>query len=376
MSPIARCVTVASLGGLLAAFAACGSEADEAPGSGGAGAGGAGGITGIGSSGGTGGDLDTGLADAIDPDGGCFYTTEQGQSTPLHLFIAFDKSSSMSGFQWDAAKAGLIAFVKDPTSAGVDVGLKFFPRKPDSVEVCSQQAYMAPDAPFGLLPGNATAIEAAITSEVPNGLSTPTYPALGGAILKSIELAQNNPGHTAAVLLVTDGLPAGPAASCQGVDPTSTQEISNLAAKGATFSSPVLTYVIGLPGVDQTFANAVALAGGSTSAILVSNTNVQKEFQDALAKVRGQALPCEYEVPEKVQKGEIAYNKVNAVFTHGSGSAEKLLQTADCAKGGGWYYSSTTPKKIILCPTVCAQAKADYLAKIEIQLGCQTDIVK
>jgi len=378
MRRFARCVTVVSIGGSLALFAACGSDADSSTAGGGAGGGGSsgtGGLVGIGSAG-SGGGVDTGVEDVIDPDGGCFYTTEKGKSTPLHLFIAFDKSSSMVGFKWDAAKAGLGAFVKDPTSDGIYVGLKFFPRKPDNVELCNQQAYSTPDTPFDILPKNASPIESAIAAETPDGLSTPVYPALGGALLKGIEIAKNNPGHTSAVLLVTDGVPQGPAATCQGVDPTSTQEIGKLAAAAAAFSPPVLTYVIGLPGVDQSFANAVAQAGGTTSAILVSTTNVQKEFQDALAKVRGQALPCEYELPDKVQKGEIAFDKVNVSYTPGSGTAEKLLQTSDCAKGGGWYYSNTSPKKIVLCPSACDKAKQDFQGKIEILLGCQTDIVK
>ena len=366
---------LAVAGGACALFFACGSEADEAPGSGGdGGGGGSGGLINVGATSGSGGLVMDSGSDAIDPDAGCFYTSEQGVSTPLHLFIAMDKSSSMLGSKWDAAKAGLVAFVKDTASAGVYVGLKFFPRAVDATPVCDQKAYSNPDTPFALLPGNASAIETALAAAVPDGLSTPVYPALGGAILKGIEIAQNNPGHASAVLLVTDGVPAGPAADCGGIDPTSTAEIAKLATAGYAFSPPVATYVIGLPGVDQAFANAVAKAGGSTSAILVSSTNVQKEFQDALAKVRGQALPCEFEIPEKVQKGEIAFNLVNVALTPGGGSLETLKQTQDCASGGDWYYTSTTPKKIVLCPSACAKVKADYLAKIEIQLGCATVI--
>lgn len=375
MIRLARAVSLAlPLTGALAL--ACGSEADSAPGSGangGGGSSGSGGIINVGATSGSGGSLaDTGTNDVIDPDGGCFYTSEQGKSTPLHMFIALDKSSSMLGFKWDAAKAGLIAFVKDGASSGIYVGLKLFPRKPDATPACDQQAYATTDTNFDQLPGNATNIENAINAATPDGLNTPVYPALGGALLKSIQIAQNNPGHTAAVLLVTDGVPQGPAATCAGVDPTSTAEIAKLAANGKTFN--VLTYVIGLPGVDQTFANEVAKAGGTTSAILVSNTNVQKEFQDALAKVRGEALPCEFELPDKVQKGEIDYQKVNVVLTPSSGSPETFKQTTDCAAGGDWYYSSTTPKKIVLCPTACQKAKGDYTAKIEIQLGCATVI--
>jgi hypothetical protein len=371
MGWLARCVTIASVASILAGFAACGSNASDPPGSGGSGVGGTGGLQ----LGGTGGELDTGLDDVISPDSGCGSVTEEAKSTPLHLYIMMDKSSSMAGFKWDAAKAGLIAFVKDSDSAGVYVGLKFFPRAPDSTEVCSQQAYSTPDTPFAQLPGNATAIETAINGETPNGLSTPTWPALGGAILKGIEIAQNNPGHSAAVLLVTDGVPQGPAATCAGVDPTSTAEIAKLAATGVAFNPPVSTYVIGLPGVDQTFANEVAKAGGSDSAILVSNTNVQVEFQNALAKVRGQALPCDYELPDQVTNGTYDTGKVNVQLTPGGGTPQDILQTPDCNTADGWYYGAGKTK-IILCPNVCDTIKKDYQAKVQIVLGCPTQVVK
>jgi hypothetical protein len=286
-----------------------------------------------------------------------------------------DKSSSMAGFKWDAAKAGLIAFVKDSQSGGIYAGLKFFPRKADGSPACDQQAYAQPDTPFDLLPGNAIAIEAAINGETPDGQSTPIYPALGGAILKGIQIVQNNPGHSAAVLLVTDGVPQGPAALCGNVNPEDTAEIAKLAQTGATFTPAVATFVIGLPGVDQAFANTVAQAGGSGSAILVSSTNVQQEFQDALSKVRGQALPCELELPDEVAKGQVDYQKVNLILTPGDGTPTDILQTPDCNQADGWHYDAGHTK-IILCPNVCDGLKKDYKAVVDIKLGCQTKVVK
>lgn len=377
MSSIARSVTLASFAWSVAAFAACGSEADSAPGSGGTTSGG--GTGAIGAIGGTGGvTIDTGLEDVVDPDSGCGTVTEKAIATPLHLYVMLDKSDSMAGgtgYKWSAAKTGLIAFVKDSSSNGIYVGLKFFPRDADGTELCSHLPYMVPDTPFAVLPGNATAIETALANEVPNGLSTPVWPALGGAIVKGIEIAKNNPGHSAAVLLVTDGVPQGPAPTCSGVDPTSATEIAKLAATGLANSPPVYTYVIGLPGVDQTFANEVAKAGGSGSAILVSNTNVEKEFQDALAKVRGQALPCEFTLPDQVTNGTYDTGKVNVQLTPGGGSPTSVLQTPDCNQADGWYYDPGKTK-IILCPKVCDSLKKDYQAKVQIVLGCPTEVVK
>ena len=77
----------------------------------------------------------------------------------------------------------------------------------------------------------------------------------------------------------------------------------------------VKTFVIGLPGVNQTIANQIAMAGGTDAAILVASTNVQTEFQTALAKVRGQALPCEYEIPSAVVGGPVDPTFVNVLVT-------------------------------------------------------------
>ncbi|MBI4706291.1 MAG: VWA domain-containing protein [Deltaproteobacteria bacterium] len=344
----------------------------------GSGSGGAAGSSSSGGAGGSGGELlDAGVGDGPDPDAACALLTHDAKALPLSLYVMLDKSASMSGNKWEAAKAGLKAFVEDPASAGLRVALKFFPRPPDAVPACDQQAYAVPSVPFGELPDHAPAIESGIEAETPNGLSTPTYPALGGAILKGIELAKNNPGETSAVLLVTDGKPQGPAPTCGGVDPEDTQVIAALAAKGAGYAPPVYTFVIGLPGVDHDFADTVAAAGGSGSAVLVDADNVLQGFQDALTEVRVKALPCEYEIPELVAGGEVAYDHVNVLLTLGGGAPQIVPQTEDCGGKGGWYYDDPVqPTKLLLCPATCQLAKGDTEAKIQILLGCKTERIK
>lgn len=309
-----------------------------------------------------------------DPDAACGLVTEEADATPLNLYIVFDKSSSMAGNKWDSAKAGLAAFVNDPSAAGVRVALNFFPKAGPAT--CDQFAYKEPLVPFGELPMNATAITDAMNAAAPNGTSTPIYPALGGAILKGIEVAQNTPGDASAVLLVTDGLPQGPAAMCGGVNPEDPDAIANLAATGANYTPPVPTFVIGLPGVDQSFANKVAASGGTDAAILVSAANVQAEFQAALAKVRGKALPCEFFIPEKVEGGDVDPGLVNVLFTPGGAMPVVLPQDADCS-GEGWRYDDPVkPTKIIFGPASCQDVKSDYKAKVQILLGCETEVAK
>lgn len=315
--------------------------------------------------------FDAGQGDALpDPDAACAAVTEEAISVPVNLYIMLDKSQSMVGDKWTSAKAGLTAFVNNPKFAGIRVALRFFPN--DGAPECDQTLYKEPTVDYGPLPDNAAAIVAAIEAEAPTGNSTPIYPALGGALLKGIEVAQNNPGEASAVLLVTDGLPQGPSGTCAGVDPEDPAAIAGLAAAGADYDPPVLTYVIGLPGVNQAFANQVAAAGGTGEAVLVSATNVAAEFEAALAKVTGQALPCEYEVPSEVEGGQVAFNSVNVLLTVSGGDPGVLPQDPAC-DGAGWRYDNpASPTKIVLCPETCGALKDAQSAKIQILLGCTT----
>ncbi len=307
-----------------------------------------------------------------DPDAACALVTEEAVSVPLNLYIMMDKSSSMFGDKWTSAKAGLTAFVNDPKFAGIRVAIRFFPRPADGVPACDQVAYKTPVVDYGPLPQNAAPIIAAIEAVIPDGFDTPIYPALGGALLKGIEVAENNPGEASAVMLVTDGQPQGPAASCGGVDPEDPAAIADLAAAGASFDPPVLTYVIGLPGVNQSIANQIAAAGGTDAAVLVGATNVAAEFQAALGKVTGEALPCEFEVPSQVAGGDVSFSAVNVLLTVDGGATTTLPQSADCS-GAGWHYDNpAAPTKIVLCPATCSAVKEASSAKIEILLGCQT----
>jgi hypothetical protein len=363
-----------------AALAACAPDSTIASGSSGSGAGsvgngGAGG-EGAGNIFGDGGPGTGGNDGAIDPDSACGLVKEKGKAIPLSLYIAFDKSSSMvTGNKWEYAKAGLGAFVSDPVSAGTSVALNFFPLPEEST--CDQSKYMTPVVPFGDLPANAQPIQDAIAAQTPNGFKTPIYPALGGAILACSNTLKLKPGTACAVLLVTDGAPSGPAPLCGGVNPEDPAKIAELAANGLKQLN-VLTFVIGLPGIPQNIADQIAVGGGTDAAIVVGNVNVQQEFQNALAKARGKALPCEYEMPDKVATSEIDPNLVNVLFTPSAGgNATTIPQNIDCIGGSGWYYDNLLlPTKIQLCPATCTSVRSDLGAAVDILLGCKTEIAK
>jgi hypothetical protein len=293
----------------------------------------------------------------------------------------FDKSQSMgplkTSTKWAGARKGMEAFVKDPGSAGLRIAIKFFPRATDATPACSSTPYATPVVPFDVLPKNADPILAAIDAEAPDGFTTPMYPALNGALNGAITEVKTRPGEAGAVLLITDGAPDGPAAMCGSVDPTDPAVLAGAAANGLAFSPSIKTFVVGLPGVDITLANKIAAAGGTTSAVLVTDSSkIEEQFRDALAAVRGKAIPCEIGLPEKVSKGEVSYGLVNVTYSKGGvPPAEDLLQDPTCASGVGWRYDDATkPTKIILCPATCDAVHADPKAKIDVLLGCATKI--
>lgn len=298
---------------------------------------------------------------------------QQATYKPLNLYIMMDASSSMSGNKWTDASAGLATFLTDPTVTDVDVALSFFPRPADATPACDQNAYKAPIVPFAPIADNAQPIADALAARTPDGFNSPMFPALGGALLEGIDLAQQDSSRVSAVLLVTDGKPEGPGASCAGVDPSDPAEVAALAASGANFDPPVKTLVIGLPGVDATIANQIAAAGGTDSAVVVGTTNTAQKFADAIFAARGSLLACEFEIPEEVAAGQVGVGYVNVTLTPGGQGPQILHQNQGCAGGDGWQFDDpAAPKAILLCDGTCAGVKDDKMAAIEIVLGCPT----
>ena len=92
----------------------------------------------------------------------------------------------------------------------------------------------------------------------------------------------------------------------------------------------------------------------------------------ALAKVRGQALPCTYAIPSQVAGGQVDPGLVNVELTPAGGATSTLPQDQTCAKVGWRYDNPTKPTQIDLCPQSCTALKALGSAKVQILLGCVT----
>lgn len=334
--------------------------------------------------GGTGGVISVPDASQADDTGFpvCEAVNVQADRLPLTLYVLYDRSASMAdGSKWANARQGFEQFVDDPASEDITLGLVFLPREPllPNEPACSFKNYEQPDVDFGTLPAQAQALLDGIDATTASGAGTPLYPALGGGlnrlIARSNDAAAQGIAENFAILLVTDGKPQAPPTTCSQ-DPLSTDNIAQLAANGfGKFG--IRTFVVGLPGTDQTFANAVAVAGGTGQAIQVSQTDIAESFRQALASIRGEALGCEFPLPPQTPGSEYSVGKVNVTYVSGPPNSQtlKAFKSADCTDPMGWHYDNeTNPKTIVLCSALCDAVKADGLAQIQIELGCPTRV--
>ena len=241
---------------------------------------------------------------------------------------------------------------------------------------CETAPYAKPQVPIATLPDNAAALTASLAAAKPLGL-TPTYAALSGALDQARAQAQANPTHRVVAVLATDGTPAG----CEKDDPVS---VEMLATTGVSNSPPISTYVVGVFGPDETEArstlDAWAKAGGTSSAFIVDpQQDVSAQFLEALEKIRGGALACEYRIPPSPNGSTLDFNAVNVALVIDKQSLDfrYVAEASRCSLTAlGWYYDvdpkNGTPTKISVCEQACQMLQATTNGRVEVRLGCVT----
>ena len=404
----------------------------------------------------------------------CAFQSFAAQRLPLDLVILVDASGSMAEpvagtgrSKWQMAQEALTAFVRDPGSAGLGLGLQVFPLVGPGTPcaaatdcgyptaqagVCGQrQLCLAPGRPDGdvvcgpglaACPGGTTcqsaggcatsgaacanlggacpggagdscrpepttclltmplcapadyARLAVAIADLPAGAPglvrllgmrraggvTPMAEAVVGTLMHLRARASAMPGRRAALVLATDGLPSG----CSERDIALVGDAIWTARNTAPIVS---THVIGvLDAADladgQVALTELARAGGSGEPLILSPAgDLTLRLQAALARIRGEALPCAYAIP-KERAGALDFGKVNVAWKLG-GAFENLpyVARADrCDARGGWYYDADpatgTPTQVLLCPSSCARLKADLTAQVELRFGCKTVVIE
>ena len=391
----------------MGAFAACSAESGSG-GAGGSGNGSGSGGSGAGSaaSAGAGAIIGTGGGDGGGGgpigDAACATDTINGERVPLDMYIVFDRSGSMStqtsGGQslWDATKQAFLTFVASPDTAGIGVGLQFFPPGnssgancfgavppncpvgcipfvnlcvPGGDEGCAINDYLPPAVFIEQLPGVQSKIASALNGTSPGG-GTPTTPAMQAAAQSVTQHAAQNPTRKVIIVLATDGNPN----DCN----SDIASVANVASGAAASNPSVQTFVIGInnSGVNTAGLDQIAQAGGTNKALLVNPANAGKEFLDAIKAIQGQALGCTFKVPTPPSGKTFNPNQVNVWYTPAGGAPDLIFKVDSAAQCdptlGGWYYNNpANPTEIELCPASC-DAIGGTKGEVRIELGCDS----
>lgn len=326
---------------------------------------------------------------ALNEGNACGMGMAMAELTPVNMTVMFDRSGSMrDDDKWANATRALSTFFRDPGTAGLKVALRFFPHNEPAAgcneDGCNAEACAEPLVPIGEIlaepaPDDAheQALLDAIESSAPGGRGggggggggTPIYAALDGALRWATDYRAQHPDETTVVVFVTDGEPNG----CD-------EDFDNISAlaEGALASDGILTFAIGLAGSSEEQMDQLAVAGGTDAGIFISNSaNAEQELLEALNRIRGQTLSCDFPMPEPADPSmPIDPAKVNVTFTSGAGAAVTLPQAtseADCGTSSAWFYDDpSAPTRITLCPAACERVRDDAAGSLQILLGCET----
>lgn len=302
----------------------------------------------------------------------------------INYFIQMDRTQSMvnSGI-WNPAVTGMTAFFQSAGAAGLGIAMEYFGLAATAPfgngcapGNCLSAPCSQPYIPLGTLTAAAAPADAqeqalvqSLINAHPNGsggsgYGTRIYPALEGALLWAQNMLVSNPAETYDVIMLTDG------------DPTdcNTSQAANAALAANAFNNfGIKTYMIALPGSHPTFLDAIAAAGGTSTAIDVTAANMATQLTTALNQITGNGVTCSSDLP--------ALNlfdpaDVTLTFTPSSGPAVALPKRNDLAAcngnvNTGWYYdNNAAPTKVLLCPKSCTTAQNDPGSTIELALGC------
>jgi hypothetical protein len=311
--------------------------------------------------------------------------------TPVAIYVMIDRSFSMlevpqgqSIDKWTSSVNSLTAFVKDPMSSGLDIGLAGFPVGANNTFDCATGADCGtPIVPIAALPNNAQPIINAMGAQKPAGLAlTPTECALRGMINQCLQfMSMSSTGEKCVAVLVTDGTPT----QCNLDNTALLAIITEGKAKG------VDTYTLGLPGSDINILNGYAMAGGTGMAVDVSAG--PSAFIAALNSIRGKVahqekhtvttshvvqtqLKCQWKIPQqKMGDPPLDPKKVNLQFTPPNAPGVQFGHVDSAAAcpltGNAWYFDNEmAPTQISLCPNTCKSVESVMGARIDILLHC------
>lgn len=343
-------------------------------------------------------------ADAEDNGAKCATATVAISRTAIYMQIILDGSGSMNdaitsggppGLKWKAASDALISFFDDlivKKDLQFGVGLFLF----DGTKGVPDFA-LSDIAIHQVDQNQHAALKNRIVHSTPQG-GTPLKLALQGQIpiLKSFTpVPPLKTGGKRVLLLITDGVPDGPA----DVQPTVQGQCVQLVEDAFKATPSITTFSVGVgdPASDEStynevFAGRLAVAGGAPTPGCLPGWNqssppgqtpchfqvtpgaktaaqLRDELRAAFDAIRGSVASCEFTLDKPDGTALVADpGKVNVVFTS-NGKGTTVPQNA----ADGWTYDDpTNPTKVIFHGAACDRVKTEADGKVEIELGCKT----
>jgi hypothetical protein len=319
---------------------------------------------------------------------------------PIAMVLMQDRSSSMVGlcdqgvacnpFAWSETTAAITTFANDPNSAGIDVGLNFFPpigAIGDTQGACDGSSCAVPAVAVGKLPGVASALTAAFQANPPSPISflpnyTPTECGMRGMVSVCTAFTKAT-GEQCVAVLITDGTPN----RCS----TNSAVLTQIAAAGK--AAGVKTFAIGMNGANFTLLNSIAQSGGTDcdakgpnlacdvskgDSLLAALTAIRESVTvtETVTEVQTKQLDCQWLIPPPPAGQVFDPARVNLGFTAAGGNRQTIgfvPSAADCQKAGdyGWYFDDAKkPTRVLVCPQSCTAIQASKGASIDIAFGC------
>ena len=295
----------------------------------------------------------------------CAAVVVEAKLKPLDMYFMIDRSGSMgsgSSSPWASQANALSAFWTDPKSAGITAALRFFPLLETCGGVdttCSGNAYITPLVPWGVLPGNATALNAAVAATSTTAC-TPTQEALNGVLKGSKARQIQQPSHVVVAVIVSDGEPC-----CGDCPIESSGGLGQIASDYYNKTPSIRTFALYVASSASSVMSAIAQGGGTNQAYDATNT---QNFLAALQAIQGSAIPCEFDMP--VPDAGIV-NPAQVTLEYQNQPIPKVADQTACGINSGWYFDNNTdPTKIFLCQATCTILKTDPTAKVNVSLGC------
>jgi len=308
----------------------------------------------------------------------CAESSNQAEVVPADVFILVDQSISMednrvnpadpsSPTRWEALTTAIKAFIESPSSEGLRVGLQYFGLTKNGAVLCDPEDYNGADVEIGELPGNAEALLDSLDAHFPSS-STPSVPALEGALRHAKAWALEHPDRPVVVVFATDGYPT----ECER---NSIPELQAVAAEYAQGTPRIPTFVVGIGQVSN--LKLVAQAGGTQKAFFVADCpTAVEDLTVMLERIASSPAICEYQLPE-LQEGEfLDKSKINLAYYPDKGVGGEALRqvSGEAACGDGWHFDDNArPTKVIACPETCRRLGG---GTVDLVVGCETLTLK